>query len=87
VSQPCGCPDREGHVNPVLDPDLGLGHGERNALCGDPLPHAVPGTGGWNGLYVESPDAYCLCGHPNYMTCVGQWEHGLASMTIYRVEP
>jgi hypothetical protein len=45
----------------------------------------VPGTGGWNGLYTESPDHYCLCGHPNYLTC---WEYatggGIQSMTIER---
>jgi hypothetical protein len=29
----------------------------------------VPGTGGWNGVYNQSPDIYCLCGHPGYATC------------------
>jgi hypothetical protein len=84
--QPCGCLDREDHVDPTLDPDLMLGHGERAERCGDAPPYEVPGTGGWNGLYIESPDGYCLCGHPNYMTCAGYWGHGLMTMTIARTD-
>lgn len=82
MSEACGCPDRTGHVDPVLDTDLMIGHGERSALCDDPPPHDVPGTGGWNGVYMEIPDAYCLCGHPNHRTCVAVYEHGIAAAWV-----
>ena len=67
----CGCDDREGHVEPHIDPDLGLEHGERSALNDDPLPHLVPDSGYVinGGLYGQ--DAYCLCGHPQYLSCLG----------------
>lgn len=46
--------------------------------------HPVPDTGGWNGLYTESPDMFCLCGHPNYMTCP-MWPRGdVGGWTIER---
>lgn len=64
------------HAAPYVDPDLGLEHGERSTLNADPLPHDVPGTGGWNGLYNESPDTYCMCGHPNYLSCMAYLSGG-----------
>ena len=82
MTEPCGCPDRTDHVDPATDPVLGLAHGERSEMNGDPLPHDVPGTGDFNGLYSPSPDAYCLCGHPNYLTC-DRWGD-LLGMTIQR---
>ena len=74
VTEPCGCPDRTGHAPPTFDLDLGLFHGERNPDV-DEAPWTVPGT--W--------DAYCLCGHPNYLTCeqAGQ----LWDMTIHPSTP
>jgi hypothetical protein len=73
---PC-CDQRDSrHVTAVIDPDLGLEHGERDALNGDPLPHDVPGTGGRIGFYTASPDAYCLCGHPGYSTCMAYLSGG-----------
>lgn len=44
--------------------------------------HPVPSTGGWNGLYTASPDMYCLCGHPNYLTCPYWISDGILSWTI-----
>lgn len=86
MSESCGCKSREGHVEPHVDPVLHVEHGERDALNGDPLPHGVPGTGGWNGLYTASPDAYCLCGHPNYATCEA-WAGGggVMGLTLHSV--
>lgn len=64
------------HAEPIIDwiGDSPLAHGESE--------RPVPGTGGWNGLYNESPDAYCLCGHPNYLTCPRGWTEGIASWAI-----
>lgn len=84
--QACGCDTRDGHVDPALDTDLMLGHGERSASCGDPLPHDVPGTTWFNGLYTQGPDTYCLCGHPNYMTCDANWTHGLLGHVVHAPE-
>lgn len=87
VIQVCGCESREEHVNPCLDVDLGIGHGERAERCGDPGPYEVPGTGGWNGVYTESPDIYCMCGHPGYTTCSG-WlgGYGVMGVTVERTD-
>lgn len=72
----CMWPDRP-HVEARIDwiGDWPLAHGEDED-------RTVPGTGGWNGLYTESPDNYCLCGHPNYMTCPRWITEGIASMEI-----
>ena len=84
--QPCGCDNRDGHAEPHVDPVLHIAHGERDDLNHDPLPHDVPGTGGWNGLYTESPDKFCLCGHPNYLYCEGHWNGGgVMGLTLHNV--
>jgi hypothetical protein len=44
--------------------------------------YPVPGTGGWNGLYTESRDMYCLCGHPDYMWCPMWPSGGIGGLTI-----
>jgi hypothetical protein len=86
MSEPCGCADRTDHVAPCADPVLHIEHGERDGLNHDPEPHAVPGTGGWNGLYTASWDVYCLCGHPDYMSCEA-WANGggVAGLTMHNV--
>lgn len=56
--------------------------GDMPVMHGESEQHQVPGTGGWNGLYTASPDAYCLCGHPNYMTCPKWLSEGIAGWTI-----
>jgi hypothetical protein len=86
MSAPCGCSDLSGHVAPYVDPVLHIEHGERDALNGDPLPHTVPNSGGgWNGLYTEWPDVYCLCGHPNYLTCEAWPAGGVMGLTVHNV--
>lgn len=74
----CWTPD-EPHAEPVIDwiGDWPLAHGESE--------RPVPGTDVFNGLYTPAPDAYCLCGHPNYMTCPRWISEGLASMTFSAV--
>lgn len=72
-----GCPDPgEPHREPEPDwiGDEPLLHGESE--------RPVPGTGGFNGFYTVIPDAYCLCGHPNYVTCPKWLTDGIASWTI-----
>jgi hypothetical protein len=65
---------------------LHIAHGERDEMNGDPPPHDVPGTGGWNGLYTASPDKFCLCGHPNYLTCEAHWNGGgVMGLTLHNV--
>lgn len=64
--RPCGpnCPTPDApHREPEPDwiGDTPILHGESD--------HLVPGTGGWNGRFSECPDSYCLCGHPNHLTC------------------
>jgi hypothetical protein len=81
VSEPCGCDDRERHVEPYVDAVLHVRHGERGC-DDDPQPWHVPGTESCLGFL----DAYCLCGHPNYMTCAA-WADGdiVAGLTIQNV--
>jgi hypothetical protein len=83
--QVCGCDTRDGHAEPHVDPLFGIAHHGKRDPREDPPPHEVPGSGGWNGLYTESPDAYCLCGHPNYLSCYA-WATGdnLSAVTIER---
>lgn len=82
----CGCETDDGHVEPHVDPVLHLRHGERDPSDpDDPPPYFVPGTGGWNGLYNESPDAYCLCGHPNYLSCQRLDGGGMYDVTLHNV--
>ena len=49
-------------------------HGESDWLKFDPLQRPM--------------GPYCLCGHPNYMTCPGVWagEDTLDGLTLYRPE-
>lgn len=43
----------------------------------------VPGSGTPYGAYRGLPDAYCLCGHPDYLTCPEAWGDGSVwGMTI-----
>jgi len=76
----CPTPD-EPHLDPEPDwiGDYPVMHGESE--------RPVPGTGGWNGLYRELAEMYCLCGHPVDYTCPA-WLNGggLAGMTIERAE-
>lgn len=83
MAETCGCPNREGHAAPFIDPVLHLRHGERDSEC--PLPLDVPGTGGWNGVYHELPDVFCLCGHPNYLTCLELDGGGMSDVTVHLV--
>lgn len=84
--EPCGCATREEHADPHVDPTLHIEHGERSELNNDPLPHDVPDTGGWNGTWTRSPDIYCLCGHPDYITCAA-WlaGDGVLGLTLHNV--
>lgn len=68
-SPDCPYPDQV-HLAPEVDwiGDWPLTHGESE--------RAVAGTGGFNGVYTESPDPYCLCGHPNYLTCPAAFGEG-----------
>jgi hypothetical protein len=75
----CGpdcCVPNEPHIDPEPDwiGNYPVMHGESE--------RPVPGTGGWNGVYNASPDMYCLCGHPNDMTCPEQISGGIGGMTI-----
>ena len=82
TTRPCGTdcptPDAE-HRAPEVDwiGDWPILHGESD--------HSVPGTGGWNGVYHEAPDMYCLCGHPNHLMCPAS-DGGIQSMAITRGE-
>ena len=73
LTRECGCDTDANHVEPHVDPVLGIEHGER--AYDDPQPHEVPSTRAWHGntqhpmSWQSSPDMYCLCGHPNYLTC------------------
>lgn len=71
----CPTPDAT-HADPEWDwiGDHPLAHGESE--------RTVPGTGGWNGVYTESPDPYCLCGHPDYVTCPRRLTEGIFSLEI-----
>lgn len=84
MTETCGCESRDGHVDPFEDPVLFLRHGERS--YDDPEPHYVPGSGiDYGGGYIGSPDAYCLCGHPNYLTCEERDGGGMTSVTVHNV--
>lgn len=77
----CGCHSEAlFHREPEPDwiGDAPIMHGESE--------HRVPDTGGFNGLYVDSPDMYCLCGHPNYMLCPAmlRGEGSVYGLTIER---
>jgi hypothetical protein len=68
-------------------PDLEHREPELDWIGNDPVEHGesdnpVPGTGGWNGLYTQSPEAYCLCGHPNYLSCPRWATDGIGSWVI-----
>jgi len=65
----CPTPDAP-HRDPEPDwiGNMPIYHGESD--------HPVPDTGGWNGLYTESPEMFCLCGHPNYLMCPIFWDGG-----------
>ncbi len=62
----CG-PDCQSPDVPHLDPepdwigDFPVMHGESD--------RPVPGSGHYLYGFYSGDDAYCLCGHPNYMTC------------------
>jgi hypothetical protein len=76
----CGCDTFTDHADPHIDPILGIEHGERSELNGDPEPIEVPDSAGphpWS-----SPEAYCLCGHPVYATCAAWPEGGVMGLTI-----
>lgn len=75
----CPVPSAE-HRDPAPDwiGETPVMHGESDI--------AVPGTGGWNGLYMESPDMYCLCGHPVYYTCPRWTTDGILSWEICEVK-
>lgn len=80
----CGCPlNAPDHAEPHVDPVLYIEHGERSEMNDDPLPHFVPGTGGSERW--QSPDAYCLCGHPNYLTCERLEGWGVVDLTLHNV--
>jgi hypothetical protein len=64
-----------GHVSSYVDPVLHIAHGERDRLNDDPEPHTVPDTG----------DAFCLCGHPNYLTCEAWPLGGVMGLTVHNV--
>lgn len=82
-AQPCGCTNREDHLDPILDVELLIGHGERSELCGDPPPYEVPGSSQVINGWLVTGDAYCLCGHPNYLTCLAWGEgHGVYGLTL-----
>lgn len=73
----CAYPDLE-HRAPEPDwiGDYPVMHGESDYL--------VPDSGNWFGT-----DSYCLCGHPDYLTCPGWYGGGpgtLGDMTIYRAD-
>jgi hypothetical protein len=82
------CCDPDGpHVDAVVGwiGDFPLTHGERDEMNGDPLPHDVPGTSYRVGGFVVAGDTYCLCGHPNYLTCPGAFGEGsVLGVTIER---
>jgi hypothetical protein len=72
-------------------PDLPHREPEPDWIGDHPVMHGesetpVPGTGGWNGVYTELPDAYCLCGHPIYFTCPHWLDGGIFGMTIERTD-
>lgn len=71
----CWCPD-EVHAEPEIDwvGDMPLAHGESE--------RAVPGSGFDYGSFRGGPDMYCLCGHPNYMTCPRWMTEGLTSWEV-----
>jgi hypothetical protein len=81
----CGpecCEQDKPHRDPAPDwiGDYPVIHGESD--------DEVPGTRRFNGLYTEGPDMWCLCGHPNYLTCPG-WYRGegtVFGMTIQSAE-
>lgn len=67
------------HIDPAPDwiGDSPITHGESDRL--------VPGSRRHNGLYWAGPDMYCLCGHPDFMTCPGMWR-GPGTVFGLRVE-
>jgi hypothetical protein len=72
LCEPDCCYPNDQHIEP--EPDW---------IGNDPVMHGeserpVPGT----------TEAYCLCGHPNYMTCMG-WLNGggIGGWTFERAEP
>jgi hypothetical protein len=84
MTRPCGCPaDAADHAE--IEPDW-LGnvpcmHGESD--------RPVPGTtNAPAAYYLPGPDMYCLCGHPNHLTCPGWlglpmgWGGGLIDLEI-----
>lgn len=52
TAEPCGCPDRDGHAEPHIDPGLHIEHGERDELNEDPEP--------WGHCLCGHPD-YLTC--------------------------
>lgn len=74
----CGCTDDyEGppHIDPQPDwiGDWSITHGESD----------IPVPGSRLGSVI--PDAYCLCGHPNYLSCPG-WFNGEGTVMGVTVE-
>jgi hypothetical protein len=61
------------HIEPEVDwiGDMPIMHGESDRPS--PIGHGS-----------HRPDPYCLCGHPDYMTCPGWLDGGIAGMEIER---
>ena len=75
----CGCPsDAPEHIDPEPDwiGDWPIMHGESE--------RPVPGTSHMLYGHPSIPDAYCLCGHPNYLMCPEAFVEG--SVLGYGVE-
>lgn len=75
----CGCSlDALGHVEPEPDwiGNWPIMHGESE--------RPVPGTSHMICGFASLPNAYCLCGHPNYLTCPEAFGDG--SILGYEVE-
>jgi hypothetical protein len=75
----CWCPDTP-HREPEPDwiGDWPIMHGESE--------HPVPGTRRrLTDYYTTGPDMYCLCGHPNHLTCPESTGEGsVLGMEIHR---
>ena len=76
-TRPCGCPaDAVDHVDPEPDwiGNVPIIHGESE--------RPVPGTSHLLYGFPSMPDAYRLCGHPNYLTCPETWGGSVMDLEI-----